>query len=243
MHKKLSFTLLVCLTSGCGAGPSHQEAETARPATVAAPVGGPSTVASAVVDSPPAKEEPLPIAQKDVKVDVSRLAGAESLVERLEAAGFVASIYDSPGDAAEVGVPEEHKAIWVGNRVASERVVTAMKIGREVWPFLEFVELSGDGGQEPPDSIHDEMYLGGATSTAKESKLRPWTAADFAGLDGRLPLSDLHRLIRSFYGPGSRPSGETWLPLSPRMTAVARSSRYGTSTAPAVHGSLLGVPR
>ena len=66
------FTVMVCLACGCGAGPSHQEPETANPATVAKPVTGPSPVASAVVERVPAKEEPLPIAQKDVKVEVSR---------------------------------------------------------------------------------------------------------------------------------------------------------------------------
>lgn len=110
----------------------------------------------------------------------SRCPGASELLTRLRRSGFQPERYADllENDSRTIDSLEEHACIWIGARVQAAGAVEAIKLALDVWPHLKYMELSTDGA-EPPDEVHETLFLGGATSTARERGLRPWTRKKF----------------------------------------------------------------
>lgn len=135
-------------------------------------------------------------------VQISALPGDDEMLTALARVGFRASIYDMPEDETlsrrKRGDPSKHESIWVGSRVPTKVVVLAIKTAVEIWPHLKYVHLS-DNDQDPPDSVHDEIFLGGSTETAHRYKLKPWMKEELLSLPEDLSLSAFHKLVREKY--------------------------------------------
>ncbi|MEA5666597.1 hypothetical protein VA603_03485 [Stenotrophomonas sp. MH1] len=119
-----------------------------------------------------------------------------SLVE----AGFFVEKYTDPSPLQKNGMekPEHQACIWVGERVSAPAAIKAIKIAINHWPHLKYLELSNDGA-DPPDEVHDELFIGGATSTALQRNLRPWTVDELSKLPEDISRQQFHSMIRSRY--------------------------------------------
>jgi hypothetical protein len=178
-----------------------------------------ATRAAAVIDSPSSSalvklnqdaSESLDVEVEELlrRRDLSRypvqaasLEGAEGLVAELKSLGLAASVWKSLGPDEDL-ISADHEAIWVGRSVPPVIVSTAITIARRHWPFLRYVFVSGDRGDEPPPDIHFQLFLGGATKTAKQTfGLRGWQDAEIALLSAIKTIAELHQAIRTHYPP------------------------------------------
>jgi hypothetical protein len=131
-------------------------------------------------------------------ISVAYIPGAINLVESLKNAAFTAEVYKVGLANKTYERPEDHEAIWVGSRVNSGRAIEAIKIAVSLWPHLKYVHLSGDNG-DPPDYVHDQIFFGGATSTARSYGLQPWSRDELLGLHESMTDEGFHGAIRAKY--------------------------------------------
>lgn len=132
-------------------------------------------------------------------VQVSNLPEVESVIESLQKEGFRADTYQNfLRENKEVVEPARHEAIWIGARVPARVVVLAIKTVIRTWPHLKYMHLSSDGG-DPPDLVHDQLYFGGATSTARTYKLKAWTLEEMNSLPENPDQQVFRKMIRAKY--------------------------------------------
>jgi len=135
-------------------------------------------------------------------INVSNLEGADNVIGVLRKLGFNTEIYGSiiPTEI-ELGYnkKEDRTAIWIGSRVPPRVAILAIKSIIDIWSHLKYIHISGDSDSSPPDYIHDQIYLGGATATAKKYKLKSWTPEQIKAIPYDLNIEDFHKLIRSKY--------------------------------------------
>lgn len=132
-------------------------------------------------------------------VEVTRITRAEDVLAALRRVGFRAEIYDSMEPSKGHVSKSSHEAIWIGSRVPPDVATLAIKTVVAIWPHLAYLHISGDVGDTPPDYMHDELFFGGASSTALEYGLMRWTKADFEKMSNELTLEGFHELIRAKY--------------------------------------------
>lgn len=88
--------------------------------------------------------------------------------------------------------------VWVGVRFPADRAVAAILLARRYYHDLRYVALS-DKMADPPDSVHDQLFIGGSTETALRQCLKAWNDDDFKKMEGVKNQTELHALIRSKY--------------------------------------------
>lgn len=132
-------------------------------------------------------------------IELSPLPDADKLLSKFKELGFWAHIYDG---ADEDDSYIRHKAIWVGHRVPARVAIEAIKTAVSEWGHLQYVELSNDGNV-PPDEIHDQLYMGGSTSTAVDRGLKKWRKEELLALDPEMTNEEFHATIRDKYSRNS----------------------------------------
>ena len=65
----------------------------------------------------------------------------------------------------------KNEAIWVGRNIPFEYVAEILEIAIDYFPHLKYVEISDDEDGIAPKYIHNQIFIGGASSTAEERKL------------------------------------------------------------------------
>jgi hypothetical protein len=141
------------------------------------------------------RHKPLPITNVDISI--VNAYDSEEMLKTLNDSGLNADIYrpeDEPYDSHST-----QEAIWLGARVNPAVACRVIKAAITQWPHLKYIHLSGDGGGSPPDEVHDQIFLGGATKTAKEYGLQKWTSQDFEMLNESMNVSELHARVREKY--------------------------------------------
>lgn len=137
------------------------------------------------------------------QISVSNIENAVKIVEILRSLGFNAEIYGEsvPSEMLPRGNYKkiDHEAIWIGSRIPPRVVLLAIKSVIDLWPHLKYIHLSSDTASSPPDYIHDQIYLGGATITAKEYGLQPWLPQQIKVIPDDIKIEEFHKLIRSKY--------------------------------------------
>lgn len=125
--------------------------------------------------------------------------GSEEVLSQLRSAGFEPQSY-APAIKIERNFDslDDSACIWVGARVQAAGAVAAIKAAIEVWPHLKYLELSTDGA-DPPDEVHESIFFGGATSTAKERGLRAWSHEELLALSDTSTQEQFHGAIRAKY--------------------------------------------
>ncbi|MFZ0785573.1 MAG: hypothetical protein WAN97_06575 [Candidatus Acidiferrales bacterium] len=131
-------------------------------------------------------------------IDVTNLPGAIKVVEALRKLGLQARIYRPEDGVLEVD-RSAHAAIWLGSRVPPTLAIPVIKKAVELWPHLRYIHLSTDGDTQPPEEIHDQIYIGGSTATAKRYQLGKWTGGEIQNLPDTLTIGELHALVRAKY--------------------------------------------
>lgn len=129
----------------------------------------------------------------------SGVPGSEAVVRALRRAKLRAETYsDASEESNDVERLDDSEAIWVGYRVPVSESVRAIKVAITKWPHLKYVHLSNDGGS-PPDEVHSEVFMGGASSTARDYGLLPWSREEFEALEEGMSRETFHRMIRDKY--------------------------------------------
>ncbi|KDD65720.1 hypothetical protein V466_27900 [Pseudomonas mandelii PD30] len=128
-------------------------------------------------------------------VDVIDLPRAVEIVEALKNKGFNASIFDRSPKFNDKST-DKQESIWIGCRLTPAVVIEAMKVAISVWPHLKYLQLSDDN-YNPPDFVHDQIFIGGATSTAIDRGLSAWSRREIMMLDEGMSIQDFHELVNS----------------------------------------------
>ena len=126
------------------------------------------------------------------------IEGSQEVISVLRRQGFQPEIYIPPSseDLRNYEL-EEHEAIWVGSRVPANVAVLAIKKVLQYWKHLKYMHLSEDSNG--PDFTHYEIFFGGASSTVKSYRLRPWSSEELLGINDNISIEEFHELIRSKY--------------------------------------------
>ncbi|WP_152622945.1 hypothetical protein [Pseudomonas fluorescens] len=159
-----------------------------------------SRASSVVITSTTSPDDiPLTPLQGYGTANISNLSGCEKLAEKINAVGITTYLFgDELNERSRRTNFSEHESIWLGKRVSSNYVSAVFKIASEYWPHLKYVHLSSDG-PAPPDDVHDEIFVGGATKTALSYGLKPWSQKELSSINGAMRIEELHELIRSKY--------------------------------------------
>ena len=136
----------------------------------------------------------------EVRISVLDAVGGINIVESLKNVGLNADIYESSRNSYELTRDNirNNQGIWVGKRVPPEIVVKVISLAKEIWPDLQYINISGDHS-DPPDYVHDQIFVGGSNSVVERYNLRRWSTSDFSILDGNISLKKFHTLLRKNY--------------------------------------------
>lgn len=131
-------------------------------------------------------------------VSVSNFHNAKDFIAVLKKSGYVAEVYDSID--SDVSDFENHESIWIGKNIAAEEVVDILKKSVKFYPHLKYMHISADDGQDPPDYVHGQMYIGGSTSTSKDRYgISSFRSEDILSLSESISKKDLYKFVRSYY--------------------------------------------
>ncbi|TVX77809.1 hypothetical protein FQP34_22005 [Peribacillus simplex] len=136
-----------------------------------------------------------------VTVNDDSYKGTE-LVNKFVRLGINVDLYKDIFDKSKSkrkGKHEGHEAIWLGNRVPIDLVRTVIKLAYSNYPDLKYIHISNDKNGEAPDYVHDQIFIRGATSTAKKYRLNRLSVEDFEKIQTFTDLDKLHSFIRKFY--------------------------------------------
>lgn len=132
----------------------------------------------------------------NVDISVVNTFDSGDMLKALKDNGLNADVY-KPNNEPYVSNSSQ-EAIWLGYRVNAAVACRVIKTAVKQWPHLKYVHLSNDGG-DPPDEVHDQIFLGGSTSTAKELGLKEWKHQEFGKLSESLNSNELHTMVREKY--------------------------------------------
>lgn len=131
-------------------------------------------------------------------VDISCMPKSDLLARRLNSMGYSSKVYQLPfGTSSSLSSLAGHTAIWMGDEVPAEMAVQVVKTSRELYPHLKYICLN-DAKDGAPNYVKYQIFIGGATSTAKERGLKPLLPRDFARLYQITDQKALHAFIRGF---------------------------------------------
>lgn len=133
-----------------------------------------------------------------VDVSMSNMPKIHSLRKELVDMGYSAEIYKSPLEQEyNYGNIKDHKSIWLGKRVPRDKAQEIIEIAINHFPHLEYIDLS-DLDSGVPDHVHDQIFIGGATSSAVERGLKKLTKADFNNMLEAKSLKEFHNTVKKF---------------------------------------------
>ena len=131
---------------------------------------------------------------------VTPFANVDEFITQLKALGYSAEVYGRVLQHEPHGLhPGEHQAIWLGKNVPIKFACEVLKIAKQRYPHLKYICIPGDLRDDPPESVHNQIYIGGATSTALERGLKPLEESDFEDIFRAPTTEALHEKVRSKY--------------------------------------------
>ncbi|MDO6421541.1 hypothetical protein [Saccharophagus degradans] len=132
----------------------------------------------------------------NVDISVVNAYDSEEMISALKSNGFNADIYEPEREPYEDHSTQE--GIWLGYRVSPEVAARVIHTAVKTWPHLKYVHLSNDGG-DPPDYVHDQIFIGGSTSAAIRYGVNEWLPKDFEQLNESMTQKEFHAVVRSKY--------------------------------------------
>lgn len=131
-------------------------------------------------------------------VSIVNALDADELIETLKNYGFRAEIYrhEYEDENKEVDLTRQ-EAIWLGANVPVDVICHGIKASLKIWPHLKYLHLSSDSGG--PDYTHEQLFIGGSSSTAEHYGLVPWSNDELLNISPDMELSEFHKLVRSKY--------------------------------------------
>ncbi len=126
-------------------------------------------------------------------VNVSNIEGANRIIEGMNELDINATIYKSSDDI--VNTKDDNEAIWLGRNVPASIAIPVIKKAVKIWPHLKYIAFPMDSA---PEEVMWEIYIGGATSTAKERRYRPWSIDEINKLQP-MDTAEFHVKVRGKY--------------------------------------------
>lgn len=130
-------------------------------------------------------------------VEISPMYKSFKLVEQLVQHGYSAKIYRSIIESKEVSANAEHEAIWLGSEIPVSMATEVIKLAKSFYPHLKYIHLS-DAEDGAPNFVKYQIFIGGATSTAKEFGLKALQLSDFNTIYTIEDQKELHNFVKSF---------------------------------------------
>lgn len=130
-------------------------------------------------------------------VEVSPLFKSTKFVRELKNKGYKAAIYRFWGMGTALLPNADHQAIWLGANVPVEMATDVIRTAKKYYPHLKYIEIS-DCSDGAPEHMKDLVFIGGATSTARENGLKPLSEANFEQLYKMKSSAALHAYVRKF---------------------------------------------
>lgn len=134
--------------------------------------------------------------ERTLKVKISPMYNCSKLLEELLKQNYIASIYRLGSNKRFVS-NIDHEAIWLGCEVPLDMAVNVIRMAKRYYPHLKYLELSDDK-KVAPEYVKYQIYIGGATSTAKERKLRVLSESDFEKIYSFSNIKEFHDYIKRF---------------------------------------------
>ena len=129
----------------------------------------------------------------DCKISVSNMYGSNDFVNNLNSKGYKAKIYfGHGGDNRTLKKNSEHEAIWLGKNVPVSFAIEIIKMAKNKFPHLKYIDYQSSIA---PEYVNYQIYIGGATSTAKKDGLTTMTTSDFEKLYECKSQEDLYSYI------------------------------------------------
>ena len=130
-------------------------------------------------------------------VEISPMYKSFKLAEQLVQHGYSAKIYRSIIESKEVLANAEHEAIWLGSEIPVSMATEVIKLAKSFYPHLKYIYLN-DAEAGAPNVIKYQIFIGGATSTAKEFGLKALQLSDFNTIYTIEDQKELHNFVKSF---------------------------------------------
>jgi hypothetical protein len=134
--------------------------------------------------------------EKILRVSISPMYKCSKLLEELVKQNYIADIYRFGIDKKFVS-NIEHEAIWLGCEVPLDMAINVIKMAKRYYPHLKYIQLSDDK-KFAPEFVKYQIYIGGATSTAKERELRVLSECDFEKIYSFNSIKEFHNYIKQF---------------------------------------------
>jgi len=135
---------------------------------------------------------------------VSPINNSNEFIGKLIEMGYRAEIYHGPSGRERYYQNNKNQAaIWLGKNLNSKIVKDVISVAIDFYPHLKYIMISGDLGPQPPDEVHDELYVGGSTQTAIRDGLIEFSKEDFRRLLSYDSIDEMHKFIRSKYSKNS----------------------------------------
>lgn len=145
------------------------------------------------------QNQPAKIDKTGYLISVVNITGAAELVKNLSASGFNAEIHKERLEGEVLLDANKQESIWIGERVPATLAIEAIQISAVKWPHLKYLHMSGDGDTVPPDYVHDQIFIGGSSSTAEDLGLAKWTNGELRTLTKTMSNADFHKRVRDHY--------------------------------------------
>ena len=127
---------------------------------------------------------------------VSNTKESNHLVNMLRNSGYDAHIYYKNFSRTTQPLLISQEAIWLGKNVPVEIAINVIRIAKEHYSHLKYIEVSGNHGE--PNYVKYQIFIGGATTTATDRHLKPLKNSDFEQLYKITDLQILHNFINQF---------------------------------------------
>lgn len=135
----------------------------------------------------------------------SQLSPVYPFIDRLRGLDYSFNTYYNIGDQLIKKVDRRtilaHAAIWLGAKVPFEAMKDIILLAKEYYPHLKYILIDGDSATNYISVLGEDrqIFIGGATSTAREYGLQPLTDSDFKSIRSARSKSELFAIIRSKY--------------------------------------------
>lgn len=128
-------------------------------------------------------------------VSILNFPKARFLTNRLERKKYTTEIYE---DEKDFGMNfKDNSAIWLGYKFPFAKAKEIILMAKEQFPHLSYIDYSNNVSK-PPSYIHQQIFIGGATKTAKERGVKPLKEKDWIKLSQIETAEDFERFILSF---------------------------------------------
>lgn len=134
----------------------------------------------------------------NVDISVVNAYDSDKMIKALKINGFYAEIYQP--DTEPYNDHSKNECIWLGRRVSPAVATRVIQSAVKQWPHLKYVHLSGDNeSSDPPEYVHDQIFIGGSNSAAKRYNISEWQPSDFDLLNEAMSHQELLNFVRNRY--------------------------------------------